>query len=127
MPSTDRLISRPDAAGLGLRVAVGDPAPDELAGECAEGGAVRRGRRRFQPDRPSARHAGRRRGTQTIYMNVSGSDSAAGDTPAAAVRTLGRVEQFVAAGSFNHDVEVRLHAGAYLAQQTIWQTCRPGV
>ncbi|OWV00289.1 hypothetical protein B5D80_28075 [Micromonospora wenchangensis] len=66
-------------------------------------------------------------GTQTIYMNVSGSDSAAGDTPAAAVRTLGRVEQLVAAGPFNHDVEVRLHAGAYLAQQTIWQTHRPGV
>lgn len=66
-------------------------------------------------------------GTQTIYMNVSGSDSAAGDTPAAAVRTLGRVEQLVAAGPSNHDVEVRLHAGAYLAQQTIWQTHRPGV
>lgn len=35
VPSTDRLISRPDPAVLGLRVAVGDPAPDELAGETA--------------------------------------------------------------------------------------------
>jgi hypothetical protein len=33
VPSTARLISRPDAAVLGLRVAVGDPALDELAGE----------------------------------------------------------------------------------------------
>src|SRR4051812_19919161 len=32
-PSTDRLISRPDPAVLGLRVAVGDPALDEPAGE----------------------------------------------------------------------------------------------
>jgi hypothetical protein len=32
-PSTARLISRPDAAVLGLRVAVGDPPLDELAGE----------------------------------------------------------------------------------------------
>jgi hypothetical protein len=33
VPSTDRLISRPDPAVLGLRVAVGDPALDEPAGE----------------------------------------------------------------------------------------------
>jgi hypothetical protein len=33
VPSTARLISRPDAAVLGLRVAVGDPAPDEPADE----------------------------------------------------------------------------------------------
>src|SRR3954447_4875721 len=35
VPSTDRLISRPDPAVLGLRVAVGDPALDEPAGETA--------------------------------------------------------------------------------------------
>ncbi len=35
VPSTDRLITRPDPAVLGLRVAVGDPALDELAGETA--------------------------------------------------------------------------------------------
>ena len=35
VPSTDRLISRPDPAVLGPRVAVGDPALDELAGETA--------------------------------------------------------------------------------------------
>jgi GNAT superfamily N-acetyltransferase len=35
VPSTDRLISPPDPAVLGLRVAVGDPALDELAGEAA--------------------------------------------------------------------------------------------
>jgi len=33
VPSTDRLISRPDPAVLGPLVAVGDPALDELAGE----------------------------------------------------------------------------------------------
>jgi hypothetical protein len=35
VPSTARLISRPDAAVLGLRVAAGGPALDELAGETA--------------------------------------------------------------------------------------------
>jgi hypothetical protein len=35
VPSTDRLISRPDPAVPGLRVAVGDPAHDEPAGETA--------------------------------------------------------------------------------------------
>jgi hypothetical protein len=33
VPSTDRLISRPDPAVLGVRVAVGDTALDKLAGE----------------------------------------------------------------------------------------------
>ncbi|MEV4772177.1 hypothetical protein [Micromonospora humida] len=65
-------------------------------------------------------------GTQTIYMNVSGSDSAVGDTLAAPVRTLGRVGQFVAAGPSNQDVEVRIHAGTYAARQAIWQAYRPG-
>jgi hypothetical protein len=41
MPSTARLISRPDPAGLGLRVTVGDPALDELAGETMTQDVVR--------------------------------------------------------------------------------------
>jgi hypothetical protein len=65
-------------------------------------------------------------GTQTIYMSASGSDSAAGTTPAAAVKTLERVEQLVAAGPSDQDVEVRIHAGTYIAPQTVWQTYRPG-
>ncbi|MFF5292053.1 right-handed parallel beta-helix repeat-containing protein [Paractinoplanes globisporus] len=65
-------------------------------------------------------------GTQIIYMNASGSDSAAGNSPAAAVKTLERVEQLVAAGPPDQDVEVRIHAGTYVAQQTIWQTYRLG-
>ncbi|SDS94364.1 hypothetical protein [Actinoplanes derwentensis] len=65
-------------------------------------------------------------GTQIIYMNASGSDSAAGDSPATAVKTLERVEQIVAAGPADQDVEVRIHSGTYTAHQTIWQTYRPG-
>ena len=65
-------------------------------------------------------------GSQTIYLNASGSDTASGASPAAAVRTLERVEQLVAAGPADQDVEVRIHAGTYVAQQTIWQTYRPG-
>ncbi|WP_433379485.1 hypothetical protein ACQPZX_13565 [Actinoplanes sp. CA-142083] len=65
-------------------------------------------------------------GTQTIYMNASGSDAASGATPATAVKTLERVEALVAAGPADQDVEVRIHAGTYVTQGITWQAYRPG-
>jgi hypothetical protein len=63
---------------------------------------------------------------QTIYMSTSGSDSASGEQPSSAVATLARVQELVAAGPVDQDVEVRIHAGTYVAPQIIWQAYRPG-
>ncbi|GAB7036305.1 MULTISPECIES: right-handed parallel beta-helix repeat-containing protein [Catenuloplanes] len=63
---------------------------------------------------------------QTVYMNAAGSDAGSGATPATAVRTLGRVEELVAAGPVDQDVEVRIHAGTYVAGGVTWDTYRPG-
>lgn len=65
-------------------------------------------------------------GVQTIYMNAAGSDTQTGDTPGTAVKTLARVQQLVAAGPLDQDVEVRVHAGTYIAQGIVWTTYRPG-
>jgi len=65
-------------------------------------------------------------GLQTIYMSPSGSDSASGATSATAVQSLERVEQIVASGPVDQDVEVRIAGGTYVASQTVWQTYRPG-
>ncbi|SCL72625.1 Right handed beta helix region [Micromonospora citrea] len=65
-------------------------------------------------------------GVQTIYMNASGDDARDGATPGSAVRSLARVQQLVAAGPLDTDVEVRIHAGTYVAQGIVWQTYRPG-
>jgi hypothetical protein len=64
--------------------------------------------------------------TQTIYMAVTGSDDADGSTPVTAVESLARVQTLVAAGPQDADVEVRIHAGTYVAGQVTWQTYRPG-
>jgi len=61
VPSTDRLISRPDPAVPGLRVAVGDPALDELASETAVPACAARivcGRSVFLRERPHSAHLG---------------------------------------------------------------------
>ncbi|MDR7275988.1 right-handed parallel beta-helix repeat-containing protein [Catenuloplanes atrovinosus] len=63
---------------------------------------------------------------QTIYLNAAGSDAASGATPATAVRTLARVQQLVAAGPADQDVEVRIHAGTYVSGGVTWDTYRPG-
>jgi hypothetical protein len=63
---------------------------------------------------------------QTIYMNAAGDDTRDGATPATAVTSLVRVQQLVAAGPPELDVEVRIHAGTYVAQGMVWQTYRPG-
>ena len=63
---------------------------------------------------------------QTIYLNASGSDTAAGDTPSAAVKPLTRAQQLVASGPLDQDVEVRIHAGTYVAASIKWTTYRPG-
>src|SRR5690349_1281619 len=63
---------------------------------------------------------------QTIYMNAAGDDARDGTTPATAVASLVRVQQLVAAGPVDVDVEVRIHAGTYVAQGITWQTYRPG-
>ncbi|MEO3924469.1 right-handed parallel beta-helix repeat-containing protein [Micromonosporaceae bacterium B7E4] len=65
-------------------------------------------------------------GVQTIYLNAAGDDARDGATPATAVRSLARVQQLVAAGPLDMDVEVRIHAGTYVAQGIVWQTYRPG-
>jgi hypothetical protein len=65
-------------------------------------------------------------GTQTIYMNAAGDDARDGATAATAVRSLVRVQQLIAAGPLDLDVEVRIHAGTYVAQGIVWQTYRPG-
>jgi hypothetical protein len=63
---------------------------------------------------------------QTIYMNAGGSDANTGAAPATAVRTLARVQQLVAAGPLGQNVEVRIHAGTYVAAGLTWTTYRPG-
>ncbi|GIJ56720.1 hypothetical protein Vau01_042360 [Virgisporangium aurantiacum] len=63
---------------------------------------------------------------QTVYMNAAGDDAGDGATPATAVASLVRVQQLVAAGPADLDVEVRIHAGTYVAQGITWQTYRPG-
>lgn len=63
---------------------------------------------------------------QTIYLNAAGTDAASGASPATAVRTLDRVQQLVAAGPADQDVEVRIHAGTYVAGGITWDTYRPG-
>lgn len=65
-------------------------------------------------------------GVQTIYMNAAGDDTRDGATPTTAVRSLARVQQLIAAGPLDMDVEVRIHAGTYVAQGITWQTYRPG-
>lgn len=63
---------------------------------------------------------------QTIYMNAAGSDANTGATPASAVRSLIRVQELVLAGPLDQDVEVRIHAGTYIAAGLVWTTYRPG-
>lgn len=65
-------------------------------------------------------------GVQTIYMNAAGSDANTGATPASAVRSLARVQELVLAGPLDQDVEVRIHAGTYVAAGLVWTTYRPG-
>ncbi|GIH15223.1 right-handed parallel beta-helix repeat-containing protein [Rugosimonospora africana] len=65
-------------------------------------------------------------GVQTIYMNANGSDTNDGATTTTAVKTLTRVQQLVAAGPLDEDVEVRIHAGTYVAAGITWTTYRPG-
>ena len=65
-------------------------------------------------------------GVQTIYMNAAGSDTRDGATPGTAVQTLRRVQEIVAAGPLDPDVEVRIHARTYVAQGIGWTTYRPG-
>lgn len=73
---------------------------------------------------PAAAHADA--AVQTIYVNAAGTDAASGATAATAVRTLARVQQLVAAGPADRDVEVRIHAGTYVAAGLTWDTYRPG-
>jgi hypothetical protein len=47
----------------------------------------------------------------TVYMSPSGSDTADGLTPAAAVRTIVRVHQVLVAQKPTTDVEVRIQQG----------------
>jgi hypothetical protein len=62
---------------------------------------------------------------QTIYVNANGSDTNNGATTTTAVKTLARVQQLVA-GPLDEDVEVRIHAGTYVAAGITWTTYRPG-
>jgi hypothetical protein len=63
---------------------------------------------------------------QIVYMNANGSDTNDGATTTTAVQTLARVQQLVAAGPLDEDVEVRIHAGTYVAAGITWTTYRPG-
>jgi hypothetical protein len=63
---------------------------------------------------------------QIVYVNANGSDANDGATAATAVQTLARVQQVVAAGPLDEDVEVRIHAGTYTAAGLTWTTYRPG-
>jgi hypothetical protein len=63
---------------------------------------------------------------QTVYMNATGSDANDGASPKNAVRSLDRVQELVAAGPLDHDAEVRIQAGTYVAGGVKWTTYRPG-
>jgi len=65
-------------------------------------------------------------GVQTIYMNAAGSDANDGASSKTAVQSLARVQDLVAAGPLDQDVEVRIHAGTYVAGGVQWTTYRPG-
>jgi hypothetical protein len=63
---------------------------------------------------------------QIIYMNAAGSDANSGASPNSAVQSLMRVQELVAAKPLDQDVEVRIHAGTYVAGGVKWTTYRPG-
>lgn len=62
----------------------------------------------------------------TIYMHPDGSDTYDGATPQAAIKTLKRAEEILAANDPNSDVEIRIAQGIYVAPTTVWRYYIPG-
>lgn len=61
----------------------------------------------------------------TVWLSPTGSDTGEG-TQAAPVLTLARAEDIVRAASPAGDVEIRIHAGTYVAGQVTWDFYIPG-